>query len=698
MTRMISKVLVLVVSLMFVLSSAAYAFTWGPNTSLLTNTTTYWPAPSLTKPGYLATVTDPTFGTKITRVSGDPGTSIPNVPGGVWGDVSRHNYPKDAAWNADQSRLVLKFNFNETGPAIPPTGMIFLDGSTYETQFARPAWATELRWHPTDPDIMVYILGNELGYWNPVTDVKTVKKVFTGITGAQFGPWEGNLSDNGQFVVIQHGTTVFAYDIVNDVKYADISATADGMTLDFATISPLGNYVVVTGTVGGNPNYTKIYTKAGVVVQTWSELWTPSHYDLTVDADGSEVAVGSSRNAPYDGLVLKRKLTDGTATALTTGGYAGHTSARNLDRNGWVFVTYPYRDAGWNPYKNELVAVKLDGSRVERIANLHAVNTESSSYWAQSQGSVSPDGLRVIYASNWDGDANPTQAFVVDYRDKVLNPIWSDGFDSNNYTAGGWTNSGTTLGTPYVYTGTHGAKFTGTNSLTKAVSTAGKGNITISYALKTLNSPTASDHFICEWWNGSSWVVANDQTGYFGWAIKTLTLPAAASNLPYFQVRFRTNMSASPYAYLDKVEITGTPLVTIWSDGFDSNNYTAGGWTNSGTTLSTAYVYEGTHGAKFTATNSLTKAVSTAGRSNITISYALKTLNSPTASDHFICEWWNGSSWVVADDQTGYFGWAIKTLTLPAAANNLTNFQVRFRTNMGSSPYAYLDRIEITGS
>ncbi|RAV13295.1 hypothetical protein [Paenibacillus contaminans] len=696
MKSLSAKVFVMGIGLLLVLSSVAGAFAWGPNTSLPTNTNTYWPAPALAKPGYLQTVTDPTFGSRITRVSGDPGTSIANVPGGVWGTTARHNYPKDAAWNADQTKLLLKYNFNGPGPGDPSERMVFLDGSTYVPLFSRLHWANELRWHPTDPNLMVYVSGNELGYWNPVTDAKTVKKTFADVTDGHFGPWEGNLSDDGRFVVIQSGNFAFAYDIANDVRYPNISTTADGMTLDFATISPLGSYVVVTGTVAGNPNYTKIYTKDGTLVQTWSELWTPSHYDLTVDADGAEVAVGSSRGAPYDGIVLKRRLTDGAATALTTGGYAGHTSARNVNRNGWVFVTYPYRDAGWEPYKNELVAVKLDGTRVERIAHLHANNREANGYWAQAQGSVSPDGLRVIYASNWDGDTNPTQAFVVDFRDKELSSVWSDGFDNNDYSTGGWLNNGTTLGTPYVYTGYYGAKFTGTNSLTKSVSTVGKGNITISYALKTLNSPTPNDHFICEWWNGTNWVVADHQTGYFGWAVKTLTLPAAANNLPYFQVRFRTNMNTA-YAYLDKVEITGSPLVTIWSDGFDNNDFTTGGWSNNGTTLGTPYVYSGYYGAKLTGTNSLTKAVSTTGRSNIVVSYALKTLNSPAASDHFICEWWNGTDWVVADDQTGYFGWAVKTLTLPAAANNLPYFQVRFRTNIGSAAYAYLDKVEITG-
>ena len=47
--------------------------------------------PDTPKPDYLESYIDPAFGTKVTRITGDPGTAIPDVYG-VWGNIARHHY------------------------------------------------------------------------------------------------------------------------------------------------------------------------------------------------------------------------------------------------------------------------------------------------------------------------------------------------------------------------------------------------------------------------------------------------------------------------------------------------------------------------------------------------------------------------------------------------------------------------------
>jgi hypothetical protein len=63
------------------------------------------------------------------------------------------------------------------------------------------------------------------------------------------------------------------------------------------------------------------------------------------------------------------------------------------------------------------MAVKLDGSRTERICN---TRSNIFAYISESHGSPSPDGLRVIFASDWDSGTYPVQAYIVDFRDKVI--------------------------------------------------------------------------------------------------------------------------------------------------------------------------------------------------------------------------------------------------------------------------------------
>ncbi|MBV1929115.1 MAG: hypothetical protein KUG81_06340, partial [Gammaproteobacteria bacterium] len=78
--------------------------------TLNTSLTVYGTTPSLTKPTYLQTVTEPTFGTKITRISGDVGVAIPNVsPSENWLNVARHGYSTRQPWNADESIIPVSY-------------------------------------------------------------------------------------------------------------------------------------------------------------------------------------------------------------------------------------------------------------------------------------------------------------------------------------------------------------------------------------------------------------------------------------------------------------------------------------------------------------------------------------------------------------------------------------------------------------
>ncbi len=255
----------------------------------------YWPAAELAKPGYLETVIDPDFGTKITRIVGDPGTSIP-VVGNTWQPVARHGYSKKPVWNADESLIFLEKHRGGMNP-------LFLDGETYEVLFYGGESATENRWHPTNPDLMVLITDHAIKSWN-VRD-KSVTELFSHSEYNDFhiGPWEGNLSADGKWLVIN----------------------ANRIT-DTVRVGPL-----------------------------WSEYGRPSHYDLTVDENGDEVAVGVSKSSPDDGHVIKRRLTDAEVTVLTHGGYGTHTSTRCLGRPGWAITSFNHKGPrNWEPYYNEI--------------------------------------------------------------------------------------------------------------------------------------------------------------------------------------------------------------------------------------------------------------------------------------------------------------------------------------------------------
>lgn len=371
---------------------------------------------AVSRPAYLASYTDPIFGTAVTRITGDPGLPLSGLgfEGKTWGAVARHAYSKIAAWNADESLLVIA---NEKSPAGHEA--VFLDGQTYRPLFTRPIRG-EKRWHPTRPEWMTCTEGNELVIWHPRDDRREVLAQFPGYTRLSLGPGEGNLSWDGRWVVVAATNpagrrVAFVFDCERRKKYPDLDV--DGIRLDWASISPLGNYIVIDADAFTElEDNAQVYDREGRKIGTlWAEYGRPSHYDLTVDEAGDEVAIGVSKSRPDNGRVIKRRLRDGVITVLTAGGYASHTSTRNIRRPGWAYVTYHGHDGQWPPYSDEVVAVKLDGSlTLERFAHLHTVRKD---YPTEAHAVPSPDGHRVLWASNWANPAGrPIGTYVANAR------------------------------------------------------------------------------------------------------------------------------------------------------------------------------------------------------------------------------------------------------------------------------------------
>ena len=136
---------------------------FGQDYNLITDLEIYWPIQQMPKPNYLETVTDPVFGTKITRITGDVGNSIPNVSGEQWKQVARHGYSTRQPWNADES--IIYIDRHKSGADL------FLNGETYEVikEEDIPS-ANETRWHPTNPDLMLLLRDDGVHSWSYSTD------------------------------------------------------------------------------------------------------------------------------------------------------------------------------------------------------------------------------------------------------------------------------------------------------------------------------------------------------------------------------------------------------------------------------------------------------------------------------------------------------------------------------------------------
>jgi hypothetical protein len=296
-----------------------------------------------------------------------------------------------------------------------------------------PGGASETRWHPTIPDEMVIVTSTaSVKRWNVRTNVVTTLFTASGYSAADWS-WEGDMSTDARYVAIRatraaDGKRVgFRADLVTGAKGPDIDFAANGITdPDVVSVSANGTYVVVTGQIpgagtccGGVTDATKVFAAAtgAFTGQYFSEYGRPSHYDHAVDASGNEVIVGVSKSAPNEGRVIMRRLVDGVVTVLDQGGYAAHTSARNTARPGWAYVTHSYNGPNWPPYRDEILAVKLDGSQtIERYGNMHSLNS-GGDYDAEPHAVPAPDGRRVIFASAWEAaGVRPVHTYVADAR------------------------------------------------------------------------------------------------------------------------------------------------------------------------------------------------------------------------------------------------------------------------------------------
>jgi hypothetical protein len=331
--------------------SDAFAVDYPPNT-IYTGPKN---VPSLSRPGYLQPITDPIFGTTITRIS-DESMNLANA------SDMQHHYSKDQPWNHDMTLIKLSNTH------------VILDARTYQI-FKRPSGKGETRWSTVNPSIMFYTSGNQFRKWDVRSDANTLLHTFPE-GNISIGSYEGNISIGDRYVVLNVGTLAIVYDIVNDV----VIAKKDLGPMDWATMSQSGNYVVVRP----EPQTLGVLVYDRNLNLLRKIFNTGEHGDCGYDAAGNEVY---SQMCP----VQFSRLDNGQVTSLGIS-MCGHLSTRNYLRPGWASVD----DGSSN---GEIFAIKLDGSKtVERFAHMR---TSGVTYDEQAKGVFSPDGSKVMFNSDW---------------------------------------------------------------------------------------------------------------------------------------------------------------------------------------------------------------------------------------------------------------------------------------------------------
>ena len=414
--------------------------------------------PSTARPPYRVPVTEPTFGTQLTRIAGNTGTSIGGGMSGTWGSDVRHHYSKEQPWNADGSLMVI-FNGSD---------IVFLDGETYEPRFGRcdnyPQ--NDDRWHPTlaHKNERINVRGTQL-IWHDVVNCVRTRQWTLPFSVSDFGPSEGNTSHDGRFIALTDGARMFVVDMDPQAPFAPYPASrigpavridecglSGGCRIDWVSVSASGKYVVINydgdhpRVFDVNPATLELTPRVmpsgaprcsgGAAAKGF--IYDVGHSDMTLNPfDGNEDVIigqehcgnqGRTVNGVLMGGVAMVRLKDGAVTSLTNPDQEDnphHISTRNYDRPGWAYVGYRMDHSG--KFTDEIIAVKMDGSKtVQRFAHKHSAF--ESNYRSESHAVPSRDGRRVVFGSNWTrncvscGSSSDIKPFLVDARSGVVVP------------------------------------------------------------------------------------------------------------------------------------------------------------------------------------------------------------------------------------------------------------------------------------
>ncbi|UCF00069.1 MAG: hypothetical protein JSV82_03105, partial [Planctomycetota bacterium] len=138
----------------------------------------------------------------------------------------------------------------------------------------------------------------------------------------------------------------------------------------------------------------------------------------------------------------------------------------------------------------------------------------------------------------------------------------------------------------------------------------------------------------------------------------------------------------------------------LFSDGFESGDFAAGGWVTQNDDASAAFgaAYTDDYGAKLVKTTWIEKSIDTSDYSDIHLKYYRKTRNLDT-NEYLYAEWYDGNDWNELES-TNTKSWEdYQDKTCGSGADDNSSFKIRFRINANlNNECALLDDVEVTGT
>jgi hypothetical protein len=136
----------------------------------------------------------------------------------------------------------------------------------------------------------------------------------------------------------------------------------------------------------------------------------------------------SEAETTAQGHYIMQSLTSGRHAHVSRGLTANecgdqHTSARNYKAPGYCLATYESTDGGSHKLRDEMVIWELTYGGAGGCVRLGTTRTNDSTYLGEAHAVPSPSFKKVMFASNWQANANPAFADATDFKSYILEAV-----------------------------------------------------------------------------------------------------------------------------------------------------------------------------------------------------------------------------------------------------------------------------------
>jgi len=356
-------------------------------------------------PDYLESYEDKNFHSKVTRISNRSKQK-----------GNKHPYSKQgSAWNSDISiiRMGYRLYDNETFEELEVTKG---SASNAYRNLGSPRHGTgDIRWSHTDKN-KLYVLNSSKKFVLVTIDSqkeKTSIKEYLNLStyeDVSLGNNEGNLDYLDKYIVFSakkpNDDKVYAllYKLGDkkitwekEVPHALWSASSSNY-FDWITVDPKAEHILTSVD-------DKIYLYDMKLRKEQLLASEANHGDIGIDQNGNSVYV-QFKFKEQQGIWSYNLNSLNKIKLLASKYNGGHISCRNYQRSGWCYLSTS--EEGYR----ETFALKLDNGSgtVQRYAQTHSSNYNVS----YVQVNVSPDGKKLLFASDWD-DNDGLDTYQVTY-------------------------------------------------------------------------------------------------------------------------------------------------------------------------------------------------------------------------------------------------------------------------------------------